>query len=219
MTGKKWKKLLIIWLVGCIVGTVSLTGCGQAGQEVMDEEGIQNFLDSLESYETQAAITFHSNKNEDTYLVLQQVCKDGRYRMEILEPAEFSGVTTLSDGQTVVQTDPSIQGMIKAKNTPVREALFLHTFINRYREAKQEFNLNADGKAVMKAGFSGEMDKISSGVLTFNTAAKQPETLEILDRNGNVSIRIEYKSFEANKALDSGLFNITPQKESQDSNS
>lgn len=214
MAGKKWKKLLKICLVGCIVEMVALSGCGAAGQEIMDEEGIRSYLDSLESYEAQISVTFYSNKNENTYLVRQQAQKDGKYRMEILEPAEFSGVTTLSDGQSVMQTDPSIRGMVKAKNTPIRATLLLHTFIKNYTPGDGTFSQDEEGTAVMKAAYSSGTDKAASGVLRFNTATRQPESLEILDRAGNVSLRILYRSFEANKELAPELFEIGGEEES-----
>ena len=220
MTGQKWKNVLLFLWIGCIVMLMNATGCGLSEPAEMDGAGIAKYLNELESYETQASVTFYSNKNENTYLVQQQVCRDGRYRMEIREPAEFAGVTTISDGQTVVQSDPSIQGTVKAKNTPVRDALLLYTFLACYTPSEETFVRQEDGSALLTAPYNTEMDKLASGRLRFNIATQKPEMLEILDKDGNPSLRIVYQSFEGNKTFDEGLFQTTGQKEeSQNSGS
>ena len=74
--------------------------------------------------------------------------------------------------------------------------------------------------AMITAPYNTEMDKLASGRLRFNIATQKPEMLEILDKDGNPSLRIVYQSFEGNKTFDEGLFQTTGQKEeSQNSGS
>ncbi len=217
MTGKNWKSLLKSLLIGCIVGVTLLTGCGMSQSETMDQEDMKAYFDALESYEAKVQVTFFSNKNENTYLVAHQVQKDGKYRMEIKEPSQFLGATTISDGNTVIQTDPSIGGSVKAKDTPVRDALFLYEFAENFAKGQGSYAVDADGLATVKVPYESTMEKISSACLMFNTATRQPERLEIYDSKGEVSIRMIFESFEPNKVFDASLFNVAEESAAEES--
>lgn len=60
MIGKKWKKLLKIWVIGCMIGMFGLvTGCsGSGGGKPLALEEVHQKLQQMQSYETEAKITF-----------------------------------------------------------------------------------------------------------------------------------------------------------------
>jgi outer membrane lipoprotein-sorting protein len=193
---------------------MSLSACAAAEATVPDEASLMAYLETAVTYEAQVRITFYSNKNETEFLVRQRV--DGsaseetlRYHMEILEPASFVGVTTICDGDAVIQTDPAISGSIRAKQTPVRDILLLPTFVRRYRTAGGSFMLTDDGVAVLKTELATEVTQLASAELTVRIDTMQPQTLTVLDAEGNCSLRIEYQSFDVDPTFEDGLFVIT----------
>lgn len=114
-----------------------VTGCsGSGGGKPLALEEVHQKLQQMQSYETEAKITFFSNKGSNTYVVLQQAKASGPYRMEILEPENNKGILTISDGTKVVQVDPSIGGKIEAQDTPVRDALLLYPFLQNYLQSE-----------------------------------------------------------------------------------
>lgn len=214
MTGKKWKKCLQIWCSGCMIIMVMLmTACGLVGDaqpQIADEESALAFLDSLESYEAQVAITFYSNKGENTYMVNQKARVGGQFRLEITEPAGVQGVLTICDGQRTVQTDPSIGAEVEAKPTPVRDALLLYRFLDAYHENSGTCEEGADGNSlVLTASYGVGHKKIVTGKLTLKKGEGTPLTLEITDENGSPAIRMTYQSFQINPELTDDSFNIT----------
>ncbi len=213
MNGKKWKNHLQICLIGCIIGILlMLTGCKTGTTaKVVDEESALAMLEALQSYEAQVDIVFHSNKGENTYRVNQRAKISGQYRMEILEPESFAGVLTISDGERVVQTDPTIGGEIEAKQTPVRDALLLYTFVEAYQSNEGSFSEGEGDTLVLQASYSGEHKKIASAQLTLAKGTGTPLSLEILDTEGKPSIHMSYQTFQMNPTLADEDFAITSQ--------
>lgn len=213
MNGKKWKNHLQICFIGCMIGILlMLTGCKTGTTaKVVDEESALAMLEALQSYEAQVDIVFHSNKGENTYCVNQRAKISGQYRMEILEPESFAGVLTISDGERVVQTDPTIGGEVEAKQTPVRDALLLYTFVEAYQSNEGSFSEGEGDTLVLQASYSGEHKKIASAQLTLAKGTGTPLSLEILDTEGKPSIHMSYQTFQMNPTLADEDFAITSQ--------
>lgn len=212
MNGKKWKMGLQKCAIGCMIGIlVLLTGCGsESRRQVTDEETAISMLQDLQSYEAKMQITFYSNKGENTYLVNQRAKASGQYRMEILEPENFAGVLTISDGQRVVQTDPTIGGEVEAKQTPVRDALLLYAFAEAYSQGGECTEGEGD-TLILRAQYPGEHRKIVSAQLTLAKGSGVPLSLEILDGEGKPSIHMTYESFQMNPELSDENFKIASQ--------
>ncbi len=226
MIGKKWKKLLKIWLIGCMIGMFSfLTGCsGGGGGKPLALEEVHQKLQQMQSYQTEAKITFFSNKGSNTYVVLQQAKASGPYRMEILEPENNKGILTISDGTKVVQIDPSIGGKIEAQDTPVRDALLLYPFLQNYLQS--EASASSVGVTMASAGVEeessgtevessltlletdmpGDHPKLAHQKLWVDAYTATPVKIEITDKSGNPSIIILYQNFQMNPQLEDSLF-------------
>lgn len=217
MNGKKWKIILQKYTNRCMIGilillTVFCSGCGKGSSrpQVVDEESALSMLRSLESYEAQVQITFYSNKGENTYLVHQQAMASGPYRMEILEPENFAGVQTISDGQRVVQTDPTIGGEVEAKQTPVRDALLLYAFVEAYAQGGS-LTEGENDTLILSASYPEGHRKIVSAQLTLAKGSGVPLSLEIQDGENKPSIHMTYQSFQMNPELSEENFKIASQ--------
>lgn len=212
MIGKKWKNCLQNCFIGCMIGVLlMLTGCNGSQTNVSDEESALTMLENLQSYEAQIDVIFYSNKGENTYRVNQRAKISGQYRMEILEPESFAGVLTISDGQRIIQTDPTIGGEVEAKQTPVRDALLLYTFLDAYHSEGGSFAEGENNTVILQASYPNEHKKIASAQLTLAKGTGTPLSLEILDAEGKPSIHMSYQTFQMNPELADEDFQITSQ--------
>ena len=211
MNGKKWKIGLQNCVIGCMIWVmVLMTGCGRDSvPEVVDEESAVAMLQGLDSYEAQVKITFFSNKGENTYVVNQRAKATGEYRMEILEPTNFAGVLTICDGSRVVQTDPTIGGQVEAKHTPVRDALFLYSFLDAYLQNGTGLTEGENDTLVMSAAYPGEHRKIVSAELRLAKGSGLPLSLVISDDEGNPSLHMTFLNFQVNPEWEEDHFQIT----------
>lgn len=210
MNGKKWKIGLQNCVIGCMIGVMMLlTGCGgRATDPVVDEASALKLLQSLDGYEAQVQITFYSNKGENTYVVHQRAKATGEFRMEILEPTNFAGVLTICDGSRVVQSDPTIGGQVEAKQTPVRDALFLYAFLDAYTQNGGQTAPGDDDTLILRADYPGEHRKIVSAELTLAKGSGLPLSLVIFDEAGNPSLHMTYLNFQIQPEFEESDFQI-----------
>lgn len=209
MNGKKWKILLQIAMIGCMMGSViGLSGCSARGHALTYKE-IEAALLALENYQAQVRITFYSNQGENVYELLQYADAQGRYRMEIQNPEIYQGVTTICDGESVVQMDPEIGASVEAKETPVRDNLILFGFLDIYRSdsTHQYEGPQTEGMNIVKlAAVQPESQIIRQLELTLDADSMIPQTLDLKDAQGQLLIRIEYLTFEGNTEIPESLF-------------
>ncbi len=210
MNGKLWKMGLQICVIGCMIGVMMLlTGCGvQKTANVNDEESALAFLQSLDGYEARVNVVFFSNKGENRYTVHQRVKVTGEYRLEILEPENFAGVLTICDGSRVVQSDPTIEGLVEAKHTPVRDALLLYPFLEAYLQNGGETCEGEEDTLILSAQYLGEHRKIVSAQLRLAKGSGFPLSLVVSDEAGNPSLHMTFLNFQLNPEFEESDFQI-----------
>lgn len=207
MIGKKWKILLQIAMFGCMMGSViGLSGCSAKGGTLSEKE-IREALNTLECYQAEVRITFYSNKGENVYELLQQADQLGRYRMEILTPDTYKGITTICDGENVLQVDPDTGASVSAKESPIRSNLMLFGFLKAFAaDDNPHMEWLPGSEEVMMTANLSENHGIRKMELTLDTRAAIPRMLDLKDAQGQLLIRIEYQSFEGNTELPESLF-------------
>lgn len=210
MDGKLWKMHLQKLFIGCMIGMIIvLTGCGGGvKQKVIDEESALALLQAIEGYEAQVNVVFFSNKGENAYRVHQRVKSSGEFRLEILEPENLSGILTISDGNRIVQEDPTIEGWVEAKPTPVRDALLLYSFVEAYLQNGGETVDGDEDTLILTAKYPGEHRKIVSAQLRLAKGTGLPLSLVISDENGEPSLHMTYLQFQMNPAFEEGTFQM-----------
>lgn len=210
MDGKLWKIHLQKLFIGCMIGMmIVLTGCGGGvKQKVTDEESALALLQAIEGYEAQVNVVFFSNKGENAYRVHQRVKSSGEFRLEILEPENLSGILTISDGNRIVQEDPTIEGWVEAKPTPVRDALLLYSFVEAYLQNGGETVDGDEDTLILTAKYPGEHRKIVSAQLRLAKGTGLPLSLVISDENGDPSLHMTYLQFQMNPAFEEGTFQM-----------
>ena len=203
MDGKLWKIHLQKLFIGCMIGMmIVLTGCGGGvKQKVNDEESALALLQAIEGYEAQVNVVFFSNKGENAYRVHQRVKSSGEFRLEILEPENLSGILTISDGNRIVQEDPTIEGWVEAKPTPVRDALLLYSFVEAYLQNGGETVDGDEDTLILTAKYPGEHRKLVSAQLRLAKGTGLPLSLVISDENGEPSLHMTYLQFQMNPAV------------------
>lgn len=210
MIGKLWKIHLQKIAVGCMIGImILLSACGgERRPKVTDEESALAMLQSMEGYDAQVNVVFFSNRGENAYQVHQRVKSSGEYRLEIMEPQNLAGILTISDGKRTVQSDPTIEGWVEARPTPVRDALLLYSFIEAYQQNGGE-TLNGDEDTLLLcAQYPGEHRKIVSAQLRLAKGTGLPLSLVINDQNGDPSLHITYLQFQMNPEFEEEMFQI-----------
>lgn len=198
--------------------TALLTACqGNAANTESDAirssyEKIQKKLVNLESYQSEATVTYKSNKGANVYDTLQQCKMDGKYRIEVTGPKNVAGNVTLSDGKTISQFNPRISGKVSVgmKENPERSEIFLTSFVKNYL-ASQEVSVSVgnfgEGKCtVLEAVVPGNHPYLATEKLWVDNKTLNPVKLTVYDPDSGERVVVNFKTFDYNIPLEDSLF-------------
>lgn len=201
---KKWK----IWLsviLGLIIISVIVTKIFtnkpykkiQNGNNKSIQE-IEEYILNIKSYKAKLNIQVKSNKNENNYIITQEV-KENYEMQEVQEPSEISGLQmTYSDGNLEIKNTKLNLNKIYTEYPKISEnSLFLTEFISIYEKTESKEIRESDGKIIMTVKNQKNTYNTTQR-LYINKSNLKPEKLEITDTNNNAKVYILYNEIEIN---------------------
>jgi outer membrane lipoprotein-sorting protein len=175
-------------------------------------EKIQKNLIEMKSYESEASVTYRSNKGANTYETLQQCRITGEYRVEVVGPKNYAGNITLSDGKTIFQYNSKVKGKISVGTNENRERseIFVTSFVRNYvnsREVSISVGNFEEGRCtILEALVPGDHPYLAKERLWVDNKSLKPVKLAVLDPDGSERIVVTYNTFEYNIEFDDSLF-------------
>lgn len=200
------KKIIII------LSLFLLCSCGL--KPIEGYESIQDKLMTMESYCTNAKITYINNKGEDSFDTIYYATKDGKYRMELLQPQDYKDNIILFDGKMVWHYNPSIEQKVQvdAPDKPQRQELSLFTFLENYVKSQEvtveSANLDEGLCTVLEAEIPGDNKFLSTEKLWVSNEDMLPVRLVIYNEEGKEKIIVEFSDFKYNCEIDETKFTI-----------
>lgn len=212
-------KGIIILLASVFITT---TGCSKNRDEdkprisieKSTSEKIQEKLKDMESYASNATITYVSNKGSNVYETMQQSKVSGEYKIEILAPENAQGNVTICDGKTITQYNKKVAGKIAVNITEnmERSELFLTSFLRNYENSEETsvgvLSLNEGECTVLEAIIPNDHPYMKTEKLWVNNNTLEPVKLVIYDSAGTERIITDYTNFEYNVTLPDEVFTI-----------
>ncbi len=204
-------------LLSIMLFVLILSACGASSEESSKisqttYEKIQKRLIALDSYKSEATVTYKSNKGSNTYDTLHQCKMDGKYRIEVTAPKNVAGNITLSDGKLISQFNPKIEGKVSigVKENPERSEIFLTSFVKNYL-ASQEVSVSVgnfgEGKCtILEAKVPGNHPYLATEKLWVDNKTLNPVKLIVYDPDSSERIIVNFKTFEYNVVLDDSVF-------------
>ncbi len=213
MFGKK-KRAAGIFALTVLTLALLQTGCAGLNEALKPEreetaaEKIQNELNNLQTYQSEATVEYISNKGRNAYDTVQQCKAQGQYRIEVVGPERAVGNITLSDGSTIYQYNARINAKVSVavKENQERSEIFLTSFIKNYAAENGGHSENAENFTVLEAKVPGEHPYLATEKLWVDNETLKPVKLVVYDPNGGERIVVTYKTFAYNVPLDDSLF-------------
>ena len=206
---KKRKLLLVLMIISL------LTGCKtEKAKELSTMEKIQKRFMELDSYESVVRVAYISNQGKNEYKMRHYYKRTGEYRIEILEPKKVEGITTIFNGQKVVQVNPKIEGkvMIEVEKSPYRDEILLGNFLKNYFQSQETAiavaNLPEGETTVFETQVPGGHRLLDIERLWVDHKTLNPHVMIVYDQNQEKRIVVQYEEFMYNKTLDDALFFI-----------
>ncbi len=158
---------------------------------------IEEYLLNINSYKATIEVKVKSNKNENTYIIKQQV-KDNICTQEIIEPKSMKGtIITYKEGILEIKnTNLNISKIYENYPYISNNTLFLNDFINEYKNSEKRKIEEIQGTIVMMVETQERYKKKQN--LYIDKKTLKPKTFEIIDMNENEKVYITYNEIELN---------------------
>lgn len=175
---------------------------------------VQKFFNKMETYRCIADVTVKGNKDTETYKSKHVFKKPDKYVIEILEPSENEGNIVIYDGKQAwlynKQIDESF--IIKDLEQGIDKTLFVGYFLRNVL-SNESVDMSFDeimGKKylVLETEIPGNNKYRYREKLWIDRNNYYPYKLNILSRDGEVTVEVIYTDFKANIKLTDEDFNI-----------
>ncbi|MCL2874373.1 MAG: hypothetical protein FWE29_05505 [Defluviitaleaceae bacterium] len=215
-------KKYYIFILTAIILAVFATGCGASEAAVVDPstyEKIITKLSEMETYRSEASVQYISNKNSNTYRVIQYNKMSGEYRIEVISPEQSAGNVTVFDGTTISQFNKRNEGRIfvLAREDMARSEILVTSFIRNYLDSTEtsvSVGSFDNGKCtVLEVSLPGEHPYLATAKLWVDNKDLVPVKLVIYDSEGGERIVVIYENFEYNVELANDIFHVETNEE------
>lgn len=166
----------------------------------IDKSNIKDYILNISSYEAKILVVVNSNKNSNKYILKQQYNLDNVYKQEVIEPENISGLKTIYDGKNlkIENTKLNLSHLYEDYEYISDNTLDLYTFIQNYKNCTdseyEEYDTEVVMKLINKNG--NKFNYFQNLYIDKNTAL--PIRMEIIDKNQNTVVYIEYNEISFN---------------------
>lgn len=200
---KMWFGISLICLICLIFFTKIVYKKIKYGNNIINQSAekiIENIL-NIESYKLNAKITINSNKNTNTYEVVQKYYKENNlYKQEVISPQNIAGVTFEYDGENlqIKNTKLNLSKIYENYNYIGSNELSINSFIEDYKS--NDFNNYENSDEIVLETMVRSNNKYRSiKRLYISKKTGLPIKMEIKNNAQNTLVYIVYNEVEINK--------------------
>ncbi len=215
------KSILVGLLI--VVSILFFTGCREPTNEEVYYE-VQKHFNNMDSYECVAEIILHTQDLESTYKSRHVYKMPDKYIIEILDPPDSKGCTTIYNGSNAWFYHPQINQsmLINNFNNSREENMFIGYFykISLTGESAKlsSETINNQDYLIIAVEIPGNNHYRKSEKIWIHKKNLLPHKLLIFDDKGKVTVEVLYSSFQYNIELGEKEFLIKEAQNQSDNN-
>jgi outer membrane lipoprotein-sorting protein len=198
-------------LLFLIVGII-LSGCSAKGAK--KPEDVQKLLMKMKCYKCDVVFAVNNNKSTNVYKAKHMYKFPDNYRIEIEEPNELKGQTTIYNGEKAYIYHPQLETYLVTQNyaSTLEYSSFVGAFIECFKNnggARFKLESFRDKQCyVLEIPIKEESPYRTLENIWIDAEYILPVMVEILDKNNHISAQVLYENFEVNPKLEDSLFLI-----------
>lgn len=203
---KRSMGLLLIFL------SLSLYGC--SGNQNTAANKIQDQLINMEGYACLTQVSHMNNDKTNTYETKQVYQMDGQYRVEVIEPEHIVGLTTICNGEKIVQDHPKLEqsALNELGENNFRNQMFLGTFVKNYLQSEdvsiEVQNMGDALTTVLEAKIPGGSRHMSTQRVWIDQKTFKPIQMSIYNKDNKETVNIEFVEFTYNPKINQSIFEL-----------
>lgn len=201
-------RILLIFLIVSIF----LSSC--SNPTAKNAKDVQKLLMKLKTYRCDVVFVVTNNKSTNVYKAKHMYKFPDKYRIEIVEPSELNGQTTVYNGGKATIYHPQLNTYLVTQNynNSLEFSSFIGAFIESFKNnggARFKLESFRDKQCyVLEIPIKGENPYRVLEKIWIDAEFIIPVKAEILDKDNNVSAQVLYENFEENPKLEDTLFQI-----------
>ena len=202
-----------IWL-GLFILSLSLSGCKLMNKDKSHLSKVQDKLINMEGYACLARVSHINNENLNTYETKQVYQMDGSYRLEVTKPKNIEGLTTICNGEKIIQYNPQIENskIVELPANHFRNQIFLGTFVQNYWQSEEVAikvqKTEGALATVLDAVIPGASKHMSTQRLWIDQQTYKPIRMAVYNQENQETISVEFIEFTYNPEIDENVFTI-----------
>ena len=165
------------------------------------EDSVVNNSLNMKSYEADITIRVVSNKNENTYRMVQQNVGAHAYKQVVKEPVVVEGMEIVfrEDKLEIKNTRLNLSKIYEDYQYIANNELILTSFVNDYSSDNETSIREDEGQFVMEVKLKNESNKYAKyKTLYIDKKTGKPTKMEIRDVSQNVVVYILYNEIKIN---------------------
>lgn len=198
----KWLGFILICVI-LIIFTKNVYKKIKYGNNIINQSAeriIENIL-NIESYELNATIIIYSNKNTNTYEVIQKYYNENNlYKQEIISPENIAGISFEFNGENLQIKNAKLNlSKIYENYTYIgSNELSLNAFIDDYK-GNEHNSYENDEEIILETMVKNNNKYRCRKKLYISKKTNLPVKMEIKDNSQNTLVYILYNEIEINK--------------------
>lgn len=205
-------KRIVSLLLICF--SLSLCGCMFRSKQDLDASKIQDKLMNMESYACLASVSHMGNDATSIYETKQVYQMDGQYRVEVIKPEHTAGLTTVFNGEKIMQYNAKLDKSHISELIPndFRNQMFLGTFVKNYLQSEDvciEVQKMEPGlTTVLEAVIPGGNKHMCLQRVWIDQETYEPVRMAVLNEEDKETVVIEFLEFTYNPKINESIFSV-----------
>lgn len=203
----------IIKYFGIILTILLSFGCSpKTNEEILYQA--QKHITNIQSYSCTARTKIHGNKEPQTYVMKQWFKAPNKYRIEIIEPEELKGKTTIYNGEKAFLSHPRIgqEWVLDSFRNSLEKKMFLGYFINNFlntEDTKVDKEVIKGKEYILLTSFiPGNNPHFFKEQLWFDIEDYYPYRLQIINSKDEIVVDVQYYNVKINDKIEDDVFTI-----------
>ncbi|MFT8873112.1 MAG: outer membrane lipoprotein carrier protein LolA [Sporolactobacillus sp.] len=201
----KLKMLLPVVLTGVLM----LSGCGAKSAKDVTED-LANKVNNMQSYQTDATMTFDHNGKKQVYLVKIDFKKPSYYRVALTDSHKQNQQMILRNVSGVYVLTPQLNKSYRFESNWPNNRSQAYLFNTLVKDITTDSNLSfkaKDNQYIFKTKTNYNTTQLDNQTITFNKNLT-PQKVEVRDKSQKIIITVRFTHFKFNPNLDNKTFDV-----------
>ncbi|CAM3111453.1 LolA family protein [Sporolactobacillus spathodeae] len=203
---KKWPML---WLVAILIGILTLSGCGTKSEKAVVQD-LGNKLDKMNSYQTDATMTFEHNGKKQKYQANITFKKPYYYRVALSDSKKQNQQMILRNANGVFVLTPQLNKSYQFESNWPNNRSQAYLYNTLVKDIVNDPNPNfkvKENQYVFDTKTNYNTTQLANQTITLNKNLA-PQKVQVKDKDQNIVVTVVFKNFKFNPNLDKKTFDV-----------